>query len=116
MWKKLRRPHLLALIGPSGAGKSSFLRAGLIPTIPEGWRVVISTPGNRPFRALAQRLVPEFEGDTEAMTALLDLEEMEVAVPLVALVAGAAQAGPGHRGSVRGAVHPEPAGGAGAVC
>jgi WD40 repeat protein len=84
MWKKLRRPHLLALIGPSGAGKSSFLRAGLIPTIPEGWRVVISTPGNRPFRALAQRLVPEFEGDTEAMTALLDLEEMEVAVPLVA--------------------------------
>ncbi len=29
MWKKLRRPHLLALIGPSGAGKSSFLRAGL---------------------------------------------------------------------------------------
>ena len=32
VWKKLKRPRLLALIGPSGAGKSSFLRAGLLPT------------------------------------------------------------------------------------
>jgi serine/threonine protein kinase len=34
VWKKLKRPRLLALIGPSGAGKNSFLRAGLLPTLP----------------------------------------------------------------------------------
>ena len=44
MWKKLRRPHLQALIGPSGAGKSSFLRAGLGASAPPGWRVVFATP------------------------------------------------------------------------
>ena len=27
LWKKLRRPHLLAVIGPSGAGKSLLMRA-----------------------------------------------------------------------------------------
>ncbi|NIV26893.1 MAG: hypothetical protein GWN45_05905, partial [Gammaproteobacteria bacterium] len=40
LWKKLRRPHLLAVIGPSGAGKSSFLRAGLLPTLTEGWKAL----------------------------------------------------------------------------
>ena len=45
MWKKLRRPHLLGLIGPSGAGKSSFLRAGLLPVMPEGWRALVTTSG-----------------------------------------------------------------------
>ena len=60
MWKKLRRPHLLALIGPSGAGKSSFLRAGLLPVMPEGWRVVVCNPGTTPFQNLARSLLPEF--------------------------------------------------------
>ena len=32
VWKKLKRPRLLALIGPSGTGKSSFVRAGLLAT------------------------------------------------------------------------------------
>jgi serine/threonine protein kinase len=36
VWKKLRRPHLLALIGPSGAGKTSFLQAGLLAAMPAG--------------------------------------------------------------------------------
>jgi len=45
MWRKLHRPHLLALIGPSGAGKSSFLRAGLVPAMPEGWRHILCQPG-----------------------------------------------------------------------
>jgi WD40 repeat protein/predicted Ser/Thr protein kinase len=67
LWKKMKRPRLLALIGPSGAGKSSFLRAGLLPTLPPGWRVILSTPGSRPFSALAQALIPSFAGDLEAL-------------------------------------------------
>lgn len=83
MWRTLRRPHLLALIGPSGAGKSSFLRAGLIPARPEGWRIVIATPGARPFTALAQALLPELKADSEALEDLLRFEEPDVAVSLV---------------------------------
>ncbi|MGH9380077.1 MAG: hypothetical protein ACRD2Z_05645 [Thermoanaerobaculia bacterium] len=80
MWRKLRRPGLLGLIGPSGTGKSSFLRAGLLPARPEGWSAVVTAPGNRPFMALAQALLPELESDREA---LLRFDEPDVAVPLV---------------------------------
>ena len=83
IWKKLRRPHLLGLIGPSGAGKSSFLRAGLIPTAPADWRIVYSTPSNRPFTALAQAFVPELAGDQSALADLLQFERLDVALPLV---------------------------------
>lgn len=84
MWRKLQEPHLHALIGPSGAGKSSFLRAGLIPTAPAGWRVIVATPGNRPFISLAQALLPEIRSDAGAIDALLRFEQPDVAVPLVA--------------------------------
>ncbi len=82
VWKKLKRPRLLALIGPSGAGKSSFLRAGLLPTLPPGWRVILSTPGSRPFQSLAQALLPAFAGDMEAIESFLGFER-DTAVPLV---------------------------------
>jgi WD40 repeat protein len=82
MWKKLRRPHLLGLIGPSGAGKSSFLRAGLLPVKPEGWRAVICQPGTSPFQSLARALVPEFSGDTEATQELLSIEKVNVALAI----------------------------------
>jgi WD40 repeat protein len=82
VWKKLKRPRLLALIGPSGAGKSSFLRAGLLPTLPPGWSVLISTPGNRPFQALAQALLPAFAGDMESIQAFLGFEK-DTAVTLL---------------------------------
>ena len=84
MWKKLQRPHLLGLIGPSGAGKSSFLRAGLLPVVPTGWRVLVTTPGGQPFTALGQALIAEFAGDTEAMREFLRFEEPEVAISLAA--------------------------------
>ena len=83
MWKKLRRPHLLGLIGPSGAGKSSFLKAGLLPVIPTGWRAVVTAPGNRPIMALGEALVSEFSGDDEAVKQILRFEEADVAVSLV---------------------------------
>jgi WD40 repeat protein len=56
LWHKLGRAQLLAVIGPSGAGKSSFLRAGLLPAMPSGWHAAITTPGTRPFDALARAL------------------------------------------------------------
>ncbi|MGH9660227.1 MAG: protein kinase domain-containing protein, partial [Bryobacteraceae bacterium] len=80
MWKKLRRPHLQALIGPSGAGKSSFLRAGLGASAPPGWRVVFATPSNRPFAALAHVLAPELAGDADAVARLIDFEQPGVAI------------------------------------
>jgi len=83
MWKKLREPHLLGLIGPSGAGKSSFVRAGLVPAMPEGWRHLVCAPGNRPMMALAQALAPELSGDQEAVRELLRFDEPDVAVSVV---------------------------------
>ena len=85
VWKKMKRPRLLALIGPSGAGKSSFLRAGLLPTLPAGWRVILSTPGNRPFQSLAQALLPAYAGDMEAIQSFLDFER-DTAVPLLSKI------------------------------
>jgi serine/threonine protein kinase/WD40 repeat protein len=80
MWKKLRRPHLLGLIGPSGAGKSSFVRAGLLPVMPEGWRAIVTAPGNRPFQSLAQGLAAELEDDSAVLKQLLEIEDPTVAV------------------------------------
>jgi WD40 repeat protein len=81
-WKKLPGRHLLAVVGPSGAGKSSFLRAGLIPAKPEGWAHLICTPGDAPFVALGQALVPEVSRDTDAMRQMLRFEDADVAVSL----------------------------------
>jgi WD40 repeat protein len=85
MWKKLRRPQIYGLIGPSGAGKSSFLRAGLLPVIPTGWRAVVTVPGSQPFANLARALVPEVSGDTEALQALIHADDSE---PLSKVVSG----------------------------
>ena len=82
VWRRLPQRHLLALVGPSGAGKSSFLRAGLIPARPEGWAHLICTPGNAPFVALGQALVPEVSRDTDAMRQMLRFEDADVAVEL----------------------------------
>jgi WD40 repeat protein len=81
-WKKLPGRHLLAVVGPSGAGKSSFLRAGLIPARPQGWAHLICTPGDAPFVALGQALVPEVSRDTHAMRQMLRFEDADVAVSL----------------------------------
>jgi WD40 repeat protein len=83
MWRKLQRPHLLAVIGPSGAGKTSFLRAGLIPTRPASWGIVLCTPGSAPFLGLRHALVTELSGDTEAMHALLREDDLGAMVSAV---------------------------------
>jgi WD40 repeat protein len=83
MWKKLRSRKLLALIGPSGAGKTSFIRAGLIPAQPEGWRCLICTPGSAPFVSLGQALVPELAGDPEALRELFRFHKPETAFSML---------------------------------
>ena len=83
LWKKLGQTYLLALIGPSGAGKSSFLRAGLIARKPENWRHAICHPGDAPFRALAQALVPAISGDVDAIHDLLRFEDVDTAVDVI---------------------------------
>ena len=115
MWKKLRRPHLLALIGPSGAGKSSFLRAGLAPTAPPGWRWCSRRPADRPFAALAHALAPELAGDVRRRRAAIDFEQPDVASRSSSALAPPARSRAARPRSVRGAVHAEPAGGSGAL-
>jgi hypothetical protein len=80
--EKLARPRLLALIGPSGAGKSSFLRAGVIPTLPALWKAVTTSPGNRPFQSLAQAVAPIFVGDADAVQALMRFDDEDTVVRL----------------------------------
>jgi ATPase subunit of ABC transporter with duplicated ATPase domains len=83
LWKKLRRPHLLAVIGPSGAGKSSFLRAGLLPTLADGWQTIVTTPGNQSFANLAQSLEPNLGDGSGTQDLLQRIGEPGVAVELL---------------------------------
>jgi WD40 repeat protein/tRNA A-37 threonylcarbamoyl transferase component Bud32 len=50
----LRARRLVALVGASGAGKSSFLAAGVLASLPDGWSSVSFRPGADPARALIQ--------------------------------------------------------------
>ena len=77
LWQRLQNRKLLAVIGPSGTGKTSFVRAGVIPGAPEGWRCLWVTPGNRPFAAVARSLVPELSNDPETLQRLVGAETGE---------------------------------------
>ncbi len=116
LWGKLRRDTLLALIGPSGAGKTSFVRAGLVPARPSGWGAIVATPGGAPDAgAWRQALVgrPALGPGHDARAS--GLRRPRGGVSGGEEVAGEPPRGPSRRGPVRGAVHPEPAGGAGAL-
>jgi serine/threonine protein kinase/WD40 repeat protein len=53
---RLRVQPLVAVVGPSGAGKSSFVHAGVVPSLPQGWSVASLRPGPRPMDGLKARL------------------------------------------------------------
>jgi serine/threonine protein kinase/WD40 repeat protein len=83
LWQKTSDRALLALIGPSGVGKTSFLRAGIIPHAPPGWRCLIATPGRAPFSNLARTLAPSLAGDPEAVQRLFDFHQPQTALSLI---------------------------------
>jgi WD40 repeat protein/serine/threonine protein kinase len=78
---RLRQRPLQVVVGPSGAGKSSFVHAGVIPGLPQSWRIVTVRPGGNPLGALASRLSaanittadlrPVLEGSPAAAAALV---------------------------------------------
>ena len=53
---RLRVQPLLTVVGPSGAGKSSFVQAGLLTALPDGWEAIAVRPGPAPLVSLAARL------------------------------------------------------------
>ena len=53
---RLRVQPLLAVVAPSGVGKSSFVQAGVVPALCEGWQALIVRPGPAPRAALAALL------------------------------------------------------------
>lgn len=81
--KKVQELPLLAIIGPSGAGKTSFLRAGLIPSLPSGWNSTCMQPGDSPFMNLGQSLDAEFSGDPKAIQKMAQLQDPETALWLL---------------------------------
>ncbi|KYC34624.1 hypothetical protein WA1_51500 [Scytonema hofmannii PCC 7110] len=62
--RRLGRNRLLAVVGTSGSGKSSLVRAGLLPSLYNGfmvqagssWRVAVFRPGDDPIGNLARAL------------------------------------------------------------
>ena len=83
LWRRIISRRLLAVFGPSGVGKSSLLRAGVIPSAPDGWRVVVCQPGEAPLLSLARALAPEFAGDADEVRHLLGFDDPDVALAAV---------------------------------
>src|SRR3954464_7857688 len=61
--RQLEDRAFLAVVGSSGSGKSSFVRAGLLPAVREGfllrttdWLILVSKPGHKPYENLALAL------------------------------------------------------------
>ena len=105
LWHKLPQAHLLAVIGPSGAGKSSFLRAGLLPARPAGWRAVICTPGTRPFAGAGAGAGGRVRGGHRGGRTTCCARGAGGGAVAAAPLAGAARRGAADRRPVRGAVH-----------
>jgi WD40 repeat protein len=55
--------NFIPVLGASGSGKSSVILAGLVPKLVQAgrWQFTHFRPGNEPFLALAQALVPLYE-------------------------------------------------------
>jgi WD40 repeat protein/tRNA A-37 threonylcarbamoyl transferase component Bud32 len=59
---RVRTSSLVTVVGPSGAGKSSLVHAGMVPSLPSGWRTVSLRPGYAPMLSLDAALA-RLDGD-----------------------------------------------------
>jgi DNA-binding winged helix-turn-helix (wHTH) protein/WD40 repeat protein len=91
LWRKLSGRRLLALVGPSGVGKTSLVRAGLLPSAPDGWRVIVFKPGDAPYPALARALAPQFRNDPDAIAKLVDIRDVDTAAAVLSRWRGIAE-------------------------
>jgi WD40 repeat protein len=81
---------LVVLLGPSGSGKSSVVFAGLVPYLRQGaalrggqgraWMAADLRPGDRPFHALADALVPLLEADVSETDRLIETRKLAEAL------------------------------------
>jgi hypothetical protein len=129
LWEKIRRRALLAVIGPSGVGKTSFLRAGLLAGRPTGWAAAYCSPGSSPVASLARALSAPTPGGVPGHVedAAMGGEPVQAVAEIPAArrdrparvgglgLAVTADGGARGRRRVRGALHAEPAGRAGAL-
>ena len=84
---RLRVTPLLAVVGPSGAGKSSFVQAGVLPGLPEGWQSVTIRPGPVPLVSLIARLAALGATDVPATSGVKDYSPNALGSALRALAA-----------------------------
>lgn len=75
--KRLRRVRFVAIVGPSGCGKSSLIKAGVQPSIRDGyldssWLIATFRPGEQPLDNLANAVSSAMSVDSERTRKLLD--------------------------------------------
>ena len=96
---RLAASHFLTVIGASGSGKSSVVRAGVIPALRRGerlvdgslpptdsgqWDILILTPSAHPLDALAANLTRDSESVSAITTLRADLEQDPNSLGLIA--------------------------------
>ena len=84
----LRARRVVGLVGASGAGKSSFLHAGVLAALPEGWTGVSLRPGASPLRSLVAAVgltVPASASAADLAAALIARAHQRAGVLIVAV-------------------------------
>ena len=79
--KRLRRVRFVAIVGPSGCGKSSLIKAGVLPSVRDGyldssWSIAAFRPGEQPLDNLAHAVSAAISADFENVRKLLDTGSM----------------------------------------
>ena len=72
LFQATKTHNFIPVLGASGSGKSSVVLAGLVPKLKQAgnWKFTHFRPGDEPFHALAQALVPLYEPNLESTTQL----------------------------------------------